>query len=471
MHALWDSVEFGIIVIDAQGVLTHCNRWVRRHARFLADPLGATLAGAFGADLNPRLGAAIEQALRQGHSSRLSSALHPSPLALFVEGEDGVRMRHAVDVMSLAEGDHHICVLQIRDMSESYRREALLRRQAQQLQHSEQRLAATLANAPIGMALSTMEGRWTYVNRALCDILGHSAEQLVDSSTSHHVLSLPGETPIPLEQSLQEGKSNCQIEQRWRHHSGAAVWVRITATRVSDAASSTPYFILQIESIDERKRREAELTEALDEKETLLREVYHRVKNNLQVIQSLLSLKRNSVHDDNARAALAETAQRVRSMALVHEKLYQSQQLSVVDLADYLRDLVEQLKEALGSRLRAVQVTVQASSVQADLNTAIPFGLVVTELVSNSLKHAFPGERAGTLQVTLQREAEGAVLTVVDDGVGFAAGVDPRQRQSLGLKLVDSLVRQLDGEFNIHNAQGVQFTLRLPRLMRRADTA
>ena len=471
MDALWDSVEFGIIVIDAGGLLTRCNRWVRRHARFLGEPLGKTLADAFGAELNPRLNTAIEQALRQGHSSRLSSALHPSPLALFVEGEDGVRMRHAVDVMSLASDDQRICVLQIRDMSESYRREALLRRQAQQLQHSEQRLTATLANAPIGMALSTMEGRWTYVNRALCEILGQSADALRQSCTSQHVLPLPGETLLPLEQLLQDGKTHCQIEQRWRHQSGVAVWVRITATRVSDAASSAPYLILQIESIDERKRREAELTAALDEKETLLREVYHRVKNNLQVIQSLLSLKRNSVRDEIARAALAETAQRVRSMALVHEKLYQSQQLSAVDLADYLRDLVEQLKEALGSRLRSVQVTVQADSVQADLNTAIPFGLVVTELVSNSLKHAFPDNRAGSLQVTLQGEAEGAVLRIADDGVGFAAGQDPQQRQSLGLKLVDSLVRQLDGEFSIHHAQGVQFTLRLPRLQRRADTA
>lgn len=462
---LYDQLDFGIVLIDADERVVLCNRWMRSHARLHERPcLGQPLMQSLDTTINLRLQSAIEQALRRGHSSRLSSALHPSPLPLYDSPADTQRMRHAVDIVPV-QGDHgrRSCLLQVRDMTESYRREELLRHQARQIQQSEQRLAATLEHAPIGMALSTLDGRWTYVNKALCELLGQPAQALQQRCAAELVHPLDRERHQPYEQVLRERQlSHCQTEERWTHHDGSPVWVRVTATRVDDA-SATPYLIQQIEPIGERKRREQQIAEALQEKETLLREVYHRVKNNLQVIQSLLNLKRSSLTDAAARTAFTETAERVRAMALVHEKLYQSSQLSAIDLGEYLRDLMPRLQEALGSYSRGIQVELHTAPLQADLNTAIPFGLIVTELVSNSLKHAFPNERRGLLRVEmLPHGPHGARLVVADDGIGLPAG--GQRSRSLGLTLVDSLTRQLDGQLQVEHGPGVRFTLTLPRL-------
>jgi PAS domain S-box-containing protein len=469
MHHLWNHVDFGLALLDAQGRVVGFNNWLSNHSRLLQNPMGLMLNEVYGADVNARLLAAVGQALTRGHSSRLSSALHPSPLPLYSSESDVERMRHAVDILAVSsEADGRQCLIQVRDMTESLRREELLRRQARQLQDSEQRLEAILNNAPIGMALSDTHGQWTYVNRALCGMLDQPAEALLHRPASGHVAPEDLLRHEDFEQSLLHGEVKAsQIEKRWINRSGNRVWVRVTATRVQDAAGEQPYLIQQIEPIDDRKRKEAEIASNLSEKETLLREVYHRVKNNLQVIQSLLNLKRNSVADEAARLALAETAERVRSMALVHEKLYQSNQLSAIDLADYLGDLVAQLQDALGTRNRGITVLLDLQPVEADLNAAIPFGLIVTELLSNCLKHAFVGRDEGVVRIELKPQADGARLVIEDNGVGFSKELDLRGGKSLGLKLVDSLITQLDGELHASVGQGVRFELLLRRLSSR----
>ena len=471
--AWWDRIDLGVVLLDAQGRVLVVNDWMRRHARLHRDATGQPLTELFGPDLSPRVTAAVNQALQRGHSTRLSSALHPSPLPLFAHSNDAQRMRHAVDVVSLTgDNGQRQCLLQVRDMTESTRREDLLRRQARQLQASEERLAAILDHAPIGMALSTPDGQWTYVNRALCQILNETADHLIGHPSRSHVHPSDWAGHERFEREVVLGSRNdAQIEERWVNRNGQAVWVRLTATRLVDVGLATPSVILQIEPIGDRKRKEAEIAAALTEKETLLREVYHRVKNNLQVIQSLLNLKRRSVADEAARLALSETAERVRAMALVHEKLYQSQHLSAIDLADYLTDLVNQLQEALGTRHRGVSVTVQADAIEADLNAAIPFGLILTELLTNSLKHAFPDGRSGAVHISLKTQgAGGALLRVADDGVGLPSGAGQPPRRSLGLNMVDSLARQIDASVRLdpEHQPGLCHEIRLPPLTRRA---
>ncbi len=467
---LSDRVEFGMVLLDERGRVSLFNRWMREHARLACDPLGHTLEGLFGLALNRRLLQSVQQALHRGHSSRLSSALHPSPLPLFSR-DTGERMRHAVDIVALldAQGQRN-GLLQVRDMTESYRREEVLRRQALAIQESERRLGATLAHAPIGMAVCDLDDVCSYANHALANILGTSEQDFVGVPTFSWVH--PDDRPRHREflaTLLAAPGIPFQIEVRWNHTSGHPVWVRVTATRVDGAGGETPYVIKQIESINDRKQKEQQIAAALAEKETLLREVYHRVKNNLQVIQSLLNLKRRSMSDEAARDALAETAERVRSMALVHEKLYQSNQLSVIDLSEYLADLLAQVNEALGARAKGLHVTLEADPVKADLNTAVPFGLIVTELLSNAVKHAFAGRKSGHIQVRLQRAGAGAVLEVVDDGVGFAPGVEPFQSQSLGLKLVSSLASQIDGRCSVTSQGGARFELAFSRLALEGD--
>jgi two-component sensor histidine kinase len=220
-----------------------------------------------------------------------------------------------------------------------------------------------------------------------------------------------------------------------------------------------------ITDITERRRQQAPVEQALAEKETLLKEVYHRVKNNLQVVQSLLSLQSQTLPDGPAREAVDDSAQRVRAMALVHEKLYQSGNLSAVSLRSYVKDLVNQVVEALGTDRLKVRIHADVADVQTGLDNAVPFGLLLTELITNCLKHAFPGMTGGDIRVSLERREDGDHLSVSDTGVGLPAGFEsPTQSTSMGLQVADGLARQLGGELRARTEGGAVLSARLARL-------
>lgn len=220
-------------------------------------------------------------------------------------------------------------------------------------------------------------------------------------------------------------------------------------------ANGEALVIATVRDITERLRQEEAMQAALCEKETLLKELYHRVKNNLQVISSLFNLQLRNLPEGMARDALKEGADRVRAMALVHEKLYQSGNLSSVALDDYVDDLCRQLHDAAAAERRQIHILIEAEPVQVGLETAVPLGLVLNELISNCLKHAFPEGGPGTVTVSLAHEEWGRVrLAVDDDGVGFPPGLKPAACQSLGLKLVSALAAQLDAKLELKNAGG-----------------
>jgi PAS domain S-box-containing protein len=246
---------------------------------------------------------------------------------------------------------------------------------------------------------------------------------------------------------------------------GGERWVELVAYQPTPGQ-----FALLVQDITARKaaevliqRQQQHLQHALDEKETLLKEVYHRVKNNLQVVQSLLALQRRSVPEGPARAALDDSVQRVRAIALVHEKLYQSGSLASVSLPEYTRDLLFQIGEVAGQRHIAVRAEIEVA--HAGLDSAIPFGLLVAELVGNAYKHGFRERTEGEVQVRLRPVPAGAELSVVDDGVGLPDGfsLDGASR-TMGLQLAASLARQLGGELQVHSEQGTRFSAILKRL-------
>lgn len=200
-----------------------------------------------------------------------------------------------------------------------------------------------------------------------------------------------------------------------------------------------------------------------EEKELLLREIHHRVKNNLQVITSLLSLQANKVSDPKTRALLHESQNRVRAMAMVHETLYRSDDLRAVDCAEYLRALAGPLYQSYGLEPGAVELRIQVPpGMRISLETATPFGLIVNELITNALKHAFPGGRRGEIVVRLEALGERRFrLLVSDDGVGFPTGRDPNRPETLGLRLVQALTEQLDGRVWVGRGSGTRFEITL----------
>ncbi len=199
---------------------------------------------------------------------------------------------------------------------------------------------------------------------------------------------------------------------------------------------------------------------SLREKETLLKEIHHRVKNNLQVIVSLLRLQSRRLPDEQSRRMFDDSQNRVHSISLVHEMLYRSGNLARVDFNDYLRTLVRSLLDGWKGTADAINITVNASGVQLAVDTAIPCGLIVNELVTNALKHAFPQGRAGTIQVeAIMDSSRWLKLTIQDDGVGIRENLDLRRAGSLGLELVATLVRQLHAKIDMRRGSGTAFEI------------
>ncbi len=203
---------------------------------------------------------------------------------------------------------------------------------------------------------------------------------------------------------------------------------------------------------------------SLREKEVLLKEIHHRVKNNLQVTSSLLKLQAARLTDESARAMLRDSQDRVRAMALAHEMLYRSRDLSTVDFGEYGRSLVTHLSRSYGVRTSQITLRVQIERVFLGLDVAVPLGLIINELITNSIKHAFPGERKGEIFLGLRAPSDSTYeLTVSDDGVGMAQSVDLAHADTLGLQLVHTLTDQLEGHVELQADVGTELRIAFPR--------
>jgi PAS domain S-box-containing protein len=215
--------------------------------------------------------------------------------------------------------------------------------------------------------------------------------------------------------------------------------------------------------VTERERIAGELRASVEEKDALLRELQHRVKNNLQIVSTLLSLQRDQVNSDAGRAALAEAQSRVRAMSLVHDKLFQTGSPTRVDFGTYVRELVAQLSRVFGMHDDRVKTNVWvATAARLSLDTATTCGLILNELITNSFKYAFPDGRRGSVRIRLERSTSW-VLTVEDDGIGLPQDCDFRAPSSVGLMLVATLVRQIRGEIEQLPGPGTRFAIRFER--------
>ena len=222
----------------------------------------------------------------------------------------------------------------------------------------------------------------------------------------------------------------------------------------------------------ERRKAEDRLQASLREKDILLQEIHHRVKNNMQVISSLLNLQSKHLTDPVAVEMFRECQHRIRTMALVHESLYKSSDLSKIEFGSYLRSLANHLFHFNEVDTRRIRLETALEEVYLDIQTAIPSGLIANELLSNAMKHAFPGKRSGTIGLTLRPLPDGSyLLSVKDDGIGIPEGIDARKTESLGLQIVSSLIDQVDGRLEILRENGTEFRIvfQPPRYPRRGS--
>ena len=220
-----------------------------------------------------------------------------------------------------------------------------------------------------------------------------------------------------------------------------------------------------LEEVEERKQAEGALKASLAEKEVLLKEIHHRVKNNLQVITSILNLQSQYIDDPAMKDIFRESQSRIRSMAMIHERLYQSSDLSKIDFANYVKNLAASIFSSYKIGRAPVRLAVDMPETVIDIDTCVSLGLIINELCSNSLKYAFPEGRGGEISIGLSPCMDGkCVLTIKDDGIGLPEGFETREAGSMGHQLIDSMVAQIGGEMDVSSGEGASFKITFPCL-------
>ncbi|MBM4241555.1 MAG: PAS domain S-box protein [Euryarchaeota archaeon] len=237
------------------------------------------------------------------------------------------------------------------------------------------------------------------------------------------------------------------------------IWIEFSMHPIYDEEGKVKYLVPEGRDITERKKAEEQIKASLKEKEVLVQEIHHRVKNNLQIVSSLLNLQTRYVDDQESINVLQESQGRVKSMAIVHELLYQTRSLAEIDLSRYVPSLVSYLFDSYNVDPQRIKLKMEMEDVLFNIDTAIPCGLIINELVSNSLKHAFPEGREGEITIKLHDTDGKYMLTISDNGVGFPEDIDFQKTDTLGLQLVNNLTSQIDGTIELDRSYGTEFKI------------
>ncbi len=342
-----------------------------------------------------------------------------------------------------------------------------LEMQNEDLRRSQENLEAARARyydfynlAPVGFCSISEKGKILETNLVTAEMLRSDRSMLVMKMFSGYILKEDQDIYYLLCKQLLESGEPQACELRMIKTDGAEFWVHLAATAALDAAGE-PVSRFVLSDITDRKKAEAKIQASLAEKDVLLKEIHHRVKNNMQIISSLISLQADIQDDERVTRLFDEIRNRVKAMAMVHEKLYQTKDLVALDFADYAGSLLRYLWDAHGASGREISLKLEAAPVPFPVGTAVNCGLILNELAGNALKHAFPGGRAGVVTVTLAQDPETkeVCLKVRDNGVGMPAEPDWRQSPSLGLRLVQMLTNQIHGTVQTGPGPGTEFRI------------
>ena len=358
-----------------------------------------------------------------------------------------------------SEGNVNGAVESIRDITQPKMAKSALKR-------SEQRFRAVAESAVDAIVTTNSRGNIIFFNNSLTKIFGYTKEEL---SGKPLTLLMPKRFKKIYLDELQKFKKSGQHRLMGK---------TVTTTGLKKDKNEFPfemslsawesdgktYFTSIIRDLTERQKADEQLKKSLQEKEVLIREVHHRVKNNMQIISSLLNLQTRYVDDEETVYLLKESQNRVKSMAMIHEKLYQSSDLNHINIFDYINSLVKDLFYSYAIPKDLIKPVIEVEEINLNIETAVPCGLIISELISNSLKYAFPKGRMGEIHVSLKLMGEKFCLTISDDGIGLPEDFDFDKTDSLGLKLVSSLTEQLDGELELDRNNGTKFNITFQEL-------
>lgn len=315
--------------------------------------------------------------------------------------------------------------------------------------------------------LNVNKSAYEYVSPAVKKVLGYSDDILLKEGPEFIFNRIHPEDLEKLDNELEQIKGETPVsnfshavEYRIKNKDGDYIWVNNNRSVFLDEGKNAHTVVGSVRNINERKKYEKKINESLKEKEILLQEIHHRVKNNLAIITSLLELQKDEIDDEQMLNIFSKSQSRIKSIAMVHEKLYQTDTLSQVDMSTYIEEFSQILSKAYQSDQQKIEVQLNLQQVHLDINDAVPCGLIFNELANNAFKHAFTNINKGVLKVTLASDNGNVRLSVADNGHGMPENFSFDNTQSLGMTLLKTLTKQINGDISISSKNGwTEFTI------------
>ena len=333
-----------------------------------------------------------------------------------------------------------------------------LKQAEETLKENKEKYKTAIENISEIIQIVDSEGVISYTSPSIQRILGYKPEEVIGRPSVDFVH--PDDlqkVSLGFEEAYKKPDKPTKVECRCKHKNGTWRVIEGIGTNCLDKPSING-FLSVMQDITERKKTEEQIKASLKEKEVLLREIHHRVKNNMQIVSSLLHLQSAKAEDKKTKEIFIDCQNRIRTMAIIHEKLYQSKDFTKINFAQYIDRLAVHINHSYGVDSNIIALKTDLEEVFLDLNRAIPCGLIANELLSNSVKHAFPEGKKGEICIKLYSDKKGMITLVVsDDGIGFPKDIDFRKASSLGLQMVNDLTKQIDGTIELDRTGGTSF--------------
>ncbi len=340
-------------------------------------------------------------------------------------------------------------------------RQKINERTAQLREKNEELAKLSIVASETGNAVLIFDKNFNleYANESFMRMTGYTKEEIIRQRGSKlQQLSYNENINEILKDSLEE-KNSIIYESKTVRKDGKELWTSSTITPVYSGTGELTNIVVIDTDITLRKTMEQQIRESLEEKNILLKEIHHRVKNNLQIIVSLFNLQSAYIHDKESYKVIREGQDRIRSMALIHDRFYQSDGTSRIDFDDYIKRLCDTIFQSQGADKNKIGLLIDADKISLDIDTAVPCGLIINELVSNAIKHAFT-DRNGEIKVTFKMNESGKhVLTIADNGAGLPANFDIASADTLGFQLVNVLTEQIDGKISVNQTNGFEIKI------------
>ncbi|MCK9152103.1 sensor histidine kinase [Methanobacterium alcaliphilum] len=343
----------------------------------------------------------------------------------------------------------------------------LQRRKAEKELEDREKLLSLVTNNMLNLVGHVnQEGIFQYISPSVKSVLGYEVEDVLGKNVFDFIQKThPDDVEKVMSTFIESNLSYTpgSVQHRFKCADGHYVWMESLGNPLFDEQKNYDGVVFSMTDISSIKSAEEKYKTSLKEKELVLRELHHRVKNNMQIISSLLNLQAKSLKDKRDIEIFKSSQSRVKSMAIIHEKLYDSPDFAHINLLDYIKSLLEELFAAYNSQENKIELKINVDNLVLDMETAIPLGLLINELVSNSLKYAFSDLESyenAEISIELKKEKSNYKLVVKDNGIGLPENFDLNKTKTLGMQLINNLTNQIDGDLELDRSIGTKFTIK-----------